>query len=184
MYNCQRPRKGKVIEFSSYVAPACLPKKSNRVTSTFRGNHCEIAGWGMQVSVGHSLNMWLHCLLLYFVYKEYNNTSSYPTSIRAAKIKVSITSPSNSNIPFNTDTDHHHSFSMLSVLFERLEQCGTASATRSMDETLQGLENSARGEKLMPVRWSQLKIIISLILFYQWSWSFELDHKSMWLGGF
>ena len=40
----------------------------------------------------------LHCLLLYFVYKEYNNTSSYPTSIRAAKIKVSITSPSNSNI--------------------------------------------------------------------------------------
>jgi len=61
-----RPRKGRVIEFSSYVAPACLPKKSNRV-STFRGNHCEIAGWGMQ---------------------EYNNTSSYPTSIRAAKIKV------------------------------------------------------------------------------------------------
>ena len=98
IYNCQRPRKGKVIEFSSYVAPACLPKKSNRVTSTFRGNHCEIAGWGMQVSVGHSLKMWLHCLLLYFVYKEYNNTSSYPTSIRAAKIKVSITSPSNSNI--------------------------------------------------------------------------------------
>jgi len=62
-----RPRKGKVVEFSSYVAPACLPKKSNRV-STFRGNHCEISGWGMQ---------------------EYNNTSSYPTSIRAAKIKVS-----------------------------------------------------------------------------------------------
>ena len=87
-----------MIEFSSYVAPACLPKKSNRVTSTFRGNHCEIAGWGMQVSVSHSLKMWLHCLLLYFVYKEYNNTSSYPTSIRAAKIKVSITSPSNSNI--------------------------------------------------------------------------------------
>ena len=30
--------------------------------------------------------------------EEYNNTSSYPTSIRAAKIKVSITSPSNKNI--------------------------------------------------------------------------------------
>ena len=57
MYNCQRPRKGKVIEFSSYVAPACLPKKSNRVTSTFRGNHCEIAGWGMQVFVSHSLKL-------------------------------------------------------------------------------------------------------------------------------
>ena len=56
--NCQRPRKGKVIEFSSYVAPACLPKKSNRVTSTFRGNHCEIAGWGMQVFVSHSLKLW------------------------------------------------------------------------------------------------------------------------------
>ena len=78
-----RPRKGRVIEFSSYVAPACLPKKSNRV-STFRGNHCEIAGWGMQVflmfSNGHRQT--------FNSVQEYNNTSSYPTSIRAAKIKV------------------------------------------------------------------------------------------------
>jgi len=77
-----RPRKGKVIEFSSYVAPACLPKKSNRVTSTFRGNHCEIAGWGMQ---------------------EYNNTSSYPTSIRAAKIKVGTVRNSKCNSLYGRD---------------------------------------------------------------------------------
>ena len=128
---------------------------------------CGLGNAGVCQSLPKALKMWLHCLLLYFVYKEYNNTSSYPTSIRAAKIKVSITLHLTATLPFNTDTDHHHSFSMLSVLFERLEQCGTASATRSMDETLQGLENSARGEKLMPVRWSQLKIIISSILFYQ-----------------
>jgi len=76
-----RPRKGKVVEFSSYVAPACLPKKSNRV-STFRGNHCEIAGWGMQ---------------------EYNNTSSYPTSIRAAKIKVGSVRTSKCNSLYGRD---------------------------------------------------------------------------------
>ena len=115
-------------------------------------------------------------------------STTTPAAIRppSGRQRLRFPSPHHliATLPFNTDTDHHHSFSMLSVLFERLEQCGTASATRSMDETLQGLENSARGEKLMPVRWSQLKIIISLIWFYQWSWSFELDHKSMWLGGF
>ena len=77
-----RPRKGKVVEFSSYVAPACLPKKSNRV-STFRGNHCEIAGWGMQVGKVYPAQT------NFSPVQEYNNTSSYPTSIRAAKIKVS-----------------------------------------------------------------------------------------------
>ena len=176
-----------MIEFSSYVAPACLPKKSNRVTSIFRGNHCEIAGWGMQVFVSHSLKLWrcgyivCYCILC-------TRSTTTPAAIRppSGRQRLRFPSPHHliATLPFNTDTDHYHSFSMLSVLFERLEQCGTASATRSMDETLQGLENSARGEKLMPVRWSQLKIIISLILFYQWSWSFELDHKSMWLGGF
>jgi len=77
-----RPRKGRVVEFSSYVAPACLPKKSNRVGSTFRGSHCEIAGWGMQ---------------------EYNNTSSYPTSIRAAKIKVGTVRTNKCNSLYGRD---------------------------------------------------------------------------------
>ena len=114
-------------------------------------------------------------------------STTTPAAIRPPSGRQRLRFPSphhlTATLPFNTDIDHHHSFSMLSVLFERLEQCGTASATRSMDETLQGLENSARGEKLMPVRWSQFEIMISLILFHR-SWSFELDHKSMWLGGF
>ena len=96
-------------------------------------------------------------------------STTTPAAIRPPSGQQRLRFPSphhlTATLPFNTDTDHHHSFSMLSVLFERLEQCGTASATRSMDETLQGPENSAPGEKLTPVRWSQLKIIISLILF-------------------
>ena len=96
-------------------------------------------------------------------------STTTPAAIRPPSGRQRLRFPSphhlTATLPFNTDTDHHHSFSMLYVLFERLEQCETASATRSMDETLQGLENSAQGEKLTPVRWSQLKIIISLILF-------------------
>ena len=173
-----------MIEFSSYVAPACLPKKSNRVTSTFRGNHCEIAGWGMQVSVipwrcGYIV---CDCILC-------TRSTTTPAAIRPPSGRQRLRFPSPHHLiktlPFNTDTDHSHSFSLLSVLFERLEQCETASATRSMDETLQGLENSAQGEKLTPVRWSKLKIITSLILFY---WAppdniFRLDPpKFSWTG--
>lgn len=65
-----RPRKGRTVKFSSYVRPACLPALGSPL-SKWRSEHCEIAGWGMQ---------------------EYNNTSSYPTSVRAAKIKVDAVS--------------------------------------------------------------------------------------------
>jgi hypothetical protein len=51
-------------------------------------SHCEIAGWGMQ---------------------EYNNTASYPDSVRAARIKVRIAleyiySPMTDKTPQGTET--------------------------------------------------------------------------------
>jgi len=61
-----RLRHGKSIQFSEYVRPACLPQQGTSLTR-WVSDHCEIAGWGMQ---------------------EYNNTASYPDSIRAARIKV------------------------------------------------------------------------------------------------
>jgi len=61
-----KKREGRSIVFDNYVRPACLPHPQTKL-SRWRGGHCEIAGWGMQ---------------------EYNNTASYPDSIRAAKIKV------------------------------------------------------------------------------------------------
>jgi len=61
-----KKREGRSIVFDSYVRPACLPHTETKI-SRWRGTHCEIAGWGMQ---------------------EYNNTASYPDSVRAAKIKV------------------------------------------------------------------------------------------------
>jgi len=61
-----RTRGGRGIKFDQFVRPACLPAQNTRL---FRWgtSHCEISGWGMQ---------------------EYNNTASYPDSIRAARIKV------------------------------------------------------------------------------------------------
>lgn len=61
-------REGRSILFDKFVRPACLPHTDDKI-SRWRGSHCEISGWGMQ---------------------EYNNTSSYPDSIRAAKIKIGV----------------------------------------------------------------------------------------------
>jgi len=61
-----RSRKGVSISFSKYVSPSCLPDQNTRL-SKWRNRHCEIAGWGMM---------------------EYNNTRSYPDSVRAARIRV------------------------------------------------------------------------------------------------
>ena len=49
------------------------------------GSHCEIAGWGMQ---------------------EYNNTNSYPDSVRAAVITV------------KTASRHHRSHSVLTLIVQ------------------------------------------------------------------
>jgi len=61
-----RTREGRAMQFDHYVGPACLPGPGTKI-KRWEKSHCEIAGWGMQ---------------------EYNNTNSYPDSIRATKIKV------------------------------------------------------------------------------------------------
>lgn len=59
-------RENKLIKFSNNVRPACVPQPDYPLSKLYE-NHCEIAGWGMT---------------------EYNNTESYPDSIRAARIQV------------------------------------------------------------------------------------------------
>ncbi len=59
-------RDGSLIQFSSDVLPICVPQPDYPVHKLYE-KHCEIAGWGMT---------------------EYNNTSSYPDSVRAARITV------------------------------------------------------------------------------------------------
>ena len=56
-------RDGKVARFNHDVAPICVPQPDYPLHKLYE-NHCEIAGWGMT---------------------EYNNTSSYPDSVRAAR---------------------------------------------------------------------------------------------------
>jgi len=65
-----RTRAGRGISFDKYVSPACLPSPDTKL-KRWSGEHCEISGWGMQ---------------------EYNNTNSYPDSVRAAKIAVNTIS--------------------------------------------------------------------------------------------
>jgi len=65
-----RPRKRfKRMEFDKYVTPACLPEPGTGI-DRWEYSDCEIVGWGMQ---------------------EYNNTDSYPDSVRAASITVGNT---------------------------------------------------------------------------------------------
>ena len=59
-------RDGSLIRFSRDVAPICFPTPDYPLSKLYE-EHCEIAGWGMT---------------------EYNNTSSYPDSVRAARITV------------------------------------------------------------------------------------------------
>jgi len=61
-----RNRGGAGIRFDKFVRPACLPRQGERLYR-WSTSHCEISGWGMQ---------------------EYNNTASYPDSVRAARIEV------------------------------------------------------------------------------------------------
>lgn len=83
-----KPRKGRVVELSSYVAPGCLPAPNTRL-SQWKYGHCEIAGWGMQ---------------------EYNNTSSYPSSIRAARIKVGSVSGGKCNSLYGRNVERTGKF--------------------------------------------------------------------------
>lgn len=79
-----RPRKHLPrISFDKYVAPACLPHPDTPIDSwTF--DHCEIAGWGMQ---------------------EYNNSDSYPDSVRAARIKVGTVDESDCDYLYGRDVE-------------------------------------------------------------------------------
>jgi len=59
-------RDRSLIQFSLDVLPICVPQPDYPLHKLYE-QHCEIAGWGMT---------------------EYNNTSSYPDSVRAARITV------------------------------------------------------------------------------------------------
>eukprot|EP00092_Neocalanus_flemingeri_P086090 GFUD01108432.1.p1 GENE.GFUD01108432.1~~GFUD01108432.1.p1 ORF type:complete len:358 (-),score=94.66 GFUD01108432.1:234-1307(-) len=72
-----RTMKGLGIQFDKFVTPACLPQTGTRI-KRWKSRHCEIAGWGMQ---------------------EYNNTASYPDSVRAARIKSEPDKLQVSNVP-------------------------------------------------------------------------------------
>lgn len=56
-----------LVKFGVDVKPICTLPQSEYPLQKLTGFHCEIAGWGMT---------------------EYNNTNSYPDSIRAAQISV------------------------------------------------------------------------------------------------
>lgn len=56
-----------LVQFGTDVRPVCTLPQSEYPLQKLRGRHCEIAGWGMT---------------------EYNNTSSYPDSVRSARIIV------------------------------------------------------------------------------------------------
>ncbi|QQP42396.1 Uncharacterized protein FKW44_017044, partial [Caligus rogercresseyi] len=57
-------RKNRYISFGLDVRPICVPPQDYPLSKLY-SQHCEIHGWGMT---------------------EYNNTESYPDSIRAARI--------------------------------------------------------------------------------------------------
>jgi len=76
-----RQRSGQGIRFDEYVRPACLPPQNTRL-SRWSTSHCEISGWGMQ---------------------EYNNTASYPDSIRAARIQVGEVKSATCNYLYGRD---------------------------------------------------------------------------------
>jgi len=77
-----RPRKRlRKINFDKYVTPACIPHTYTDL-NRWRYSHCEIVGWGMQ---------------------EYNNTESYPDSVRAATIKVGNVASSNCDYLYGRD---------------------------------------------------------------------------------
>ena len=59
--------KNGLIAFSKDVRPICIPPQQDYPINKLKTRHCEIAGWGMT---------------------EYNNSASYPDSIRAAQITV------------------------------------------------------------------------------------------------
>lgn len=56
-----------LVKFGEDVAPICMLPHSDYPLHKLTGYHCEIAGWGMT---------------------EYNNSNSYPDSVRAARITV------------------------------------------------------------------------------------------------
>ena len=60
-------REGNYIRYGPNVSPICVPPTIDFPIKKLYAQHCEIAGWGMT---------------------EYNNTGSYPDSIRAARITV------------------------------------------------------------------------------------------------
>ena len=60
------PQNG-LIAFSANVRPICIPPQQDYPLVKLKRYHCEIAGWGMT---------------------EYNNSASYPDSVRAARISV------------------------------------------------------------------------------------------------
>jgi len=79
-----RPRKGfSRISFDKFVAPACLPHQDTNI-NIWRYSHCEIVGWGMQ---------------------EYNNSDSYPDSVRGAQIKVGMVDWSDCDYLYNRDVE-------------------------------------------------------------------------------
>lgn len=56
-----------LVQFGQDVAPICMLPQSDYPLHKLTEYHCEIAGWGMT---------------------EYNNSNSYPDSVRAARITV------------------------------------------------------------------------------------------------
>jgi tryptase gamma 1 len=60
-------KRNGLIAFSKDVRPICIPPQQDYHVYKLKRHHCEIAGWGMT---------------------EYNNSASYPDSIRAARITV------------------------------------------------------------------------------------------------
>jgi len=56
-----------LVKYGKDVKPICILPQSDYPLQKLTGKHCEIAGWGMT---------------------EYNNSNSYPDSVRAARITV------------------------------------------------------------------------------------------------
>ena len=62
-----------LVKYGKDVKPICILPQSDYPLNKLTGLHCEIAGWGMT---------------------EYNNSNSYPDSVRAARITVGDVSDS------------------------------------------------------------------------------------------
>merc|ERR1712079_531597 len=62
-----------LAKYGKDVKPICVLPQSDYPLNKLTGLHCEIAGWGMT---------------------EYNNSNSYPDSVRAARITVGDVSDS------------------------------------------------------------------------------------------